>query len=695
MLYQQVIEYNLITTIKLISIMKKLLIILLSIVIITDIVAQNTLDNIGLTSSAPAALAYSFRKLSSTYSGSAIQVRRSSDNTTQDIGFSGGELDTASLKTFVGSNSGYISIWYDQSGNGTNLSQGTQSNQPRIVNAGVIDRENGKPFVRFYTTSGYNSLNLSSDKTTTAQIIVVNKFGKAAGDDGFILGHTSSYYWHSDNTGGRLISSANADASIKNSTVFQNSRSIAPLSAIWNTALMINSITPSTPASGTTWNNIGSDRNIYHRTSGGGGYTELIVFNSAILASERLTVEINEETYYSISRAGNLNENGKISTVPSEYVSRNGAIGGAAIFTSGESVASQLPVLSSTTAADGITSVSAVSGGNLTSDGGGAPLTVGICWNTSTNPTTANSITAATGTTGSFVGNLTGLTGGTVYYVRAYGTNSIGTAYGNEINFTTLAPVVPTLTATTAATSVFSTSAISGGSVTSDGGAAITDRGVCWSTSVNPTITDATLSSAGTLGGFTSNITGLTVGLTYHVRAYATNSVGTAYGNDISFTTALAIGESYQGGKIAYFFVNGDSGYVAGEIHGLIATTSNLTNSSWGCSGTSISGADGTAIGTGKQNTIDILAGCATAGIAARRCMGVTINGYNDWYLPSKDELGKLYINKTAIGSFVSTGYLSSSEIDSGNVWSVNFSNGTPSSFSKSTSSRVRAVRSF
>jgi hypothetical protein len=96
-----------------------------------------------------AAAAYSVRKLSSTYSGSAIRVRRSSTNTEQDIGFdSNGDLDTAALTSFVGAQSGFITIWYDQSGNGRNATQTIAGSQPRIVNAGVIELQNSLPSVR-------------------------------------------------------------------------------------------------------------------------------------------------------------------------------------------------------------------------------------------------------------------------------------------------------------------------------------------------------------------------------------------------------------------------------------------------------------------------------------------------------------------------------------------------------------------
>jgi hypothetical protein len=91
-----------------------------------------------------AAGAYSLRKLRTAYTGNAIRVRRSNDNTEQDIGFAGNDLDTASLKTFVGANSGFVTTWYDQSTNARNATQTTAANQPRIVNAGTVKITNGK-----------------------------------------------------------------------------------------------------------------------------------------------------------------------------------------------------------------------------------------------------------------------------------------------------------------------------------------------------------------------------------------------------------------------------------------------------------------------------------------------------------------------------------------------------------------------
>lgn len=128
--------------------------------------AQNSLDILGLSNTNPAAVAYSLRKLSSDYTGNAIQVRRSLDNATLDIGFDGdGSIDSAAILTFVGIQDGYVSIWYDQSGNNRHLIKADLSQQPRIVSNGTFKYIGTKIAIDFSGNKGLvysGSLNLAS-----------------------------------------------------------------------------------------------------------------------------------------------------------------------------------------------------------------------------------------------------------------------------------------------------------------------------------------------------------------------------------------------------------------------------------------------------------------------------------------------------------------------------------------------------
>ena len=182
-----------------------------------------------------------------------------------------------------------------------------------------------------------------------------------------------------------------------------------------------------------------------------------------------------------------------------------------------------------------ITTTGAMVTSTVTAEGS-APVTArGVCWSISANPTIANNITSDGSGVGEFTSSLTGLTSGFAYHIRAYATNDIGTAYGDDLTFTTLY-TAPTVT-TTAASSITSTSAISGGNVTNVGTSSVTARGVCWSTSANPTIADKKTTDGTGAGVFSSSLTGLKSSLTYHIRAYATTAVGTSYGSDLTILT--------------------------------------------------------------------------------------------------------------------------------------------------------------
>lgn len=180
------------------------------------------------------------------------------------------------------------------------------------------------------------------------------------------------------------------------------------------------------------------------------------------------------------------------------------------------------------------------SGGGMVSVTGGAAVTVqGLCWSTNPNPTIADNKTADGNGSGPYISILLNLKGKTMYYVRAYATNSAGTGYGPEVSFTTLVDL-PVVT-TAAITGLAKTSAITGGEVTYDGGATVSARGIVWGVNADPTLANNKIDVGTGTGVFVSTITGLTKNTSYHVRAFATNSAGTAYGADVPFTTLADI----------------------------------------------------------------------------------------------------------------------------------------------------------
>lgn len=189
----------------------------------------------------------------------------------------------------------------------------------------------------------------------------------------------------------------------------------------------------------------------------------------------------------------------------------------------------------STSDATNVTHTTAKTGGNVTFDGGSVVTSRGVVYSRNPSPTLSDNIAPGGSGTGSFNVNLSNLTPGSDYYVRAYATNVEGTEYGEEISFTTSANL-PTITTHEVfnITSVFATS---GGYISSDGGASVVERGVVYSKSPNPNFSDYYINAGSGTGNFFIDITDLTPSTVYYIRAYAINSQGTVYGQQETFNT--------------------------------------------------------------------------------------------------------------------------------------------------------------
>jgi len=184
----------------------------------------------------------------------------------------------------------------------------------------------------------------------------------------------------------------------------------------------------------------------------------------------------------------------------------------------------------------------------------------------------------------------------------------------------------------------------------------------------------------------TKTETGLVAGATYTRYVWAYNTCGVSTSTTLNQTLPFFIGQSYGGGII--FYIDG-----TGQ-HGLISASSDQNSGAqWGCTGGLIG--TFTTIGAGQANTTSIVYGCSQLGIAAKVCDDLVLNGYSDWFLPSKDELNVMYQEKSVIGGFFNSSYWSSSENYASYAWFQNFLNGVPGAGNKYSIYRVRAVRAF
>lgn len=440
-----------------------------------------------------------------------------------------------------------------------------------------------------------------------------------------------------------------------------------------------------------------------------------------------------------------------------------------------------------------LTSTSAVSGGEVTDDGGQTILSYGVCWGTTSGPVLGISNYTVDGSgKSSFTSTITKLKHKTTYYVRAYAKYSGGITYGNEYSFYTPAmisstiPIIFTYESTNVDTnnhvlklnaelihqggseitekgfvwnqkggpsisdtkiisssnnSVFSENfsfqlstsyfiksyavnsfgisygdeievridkvkpkvntqeiieidsnyAICTSNVTYGGGTQILERGICWASFSNPTISDNKTSDGSGLGVYTSTMTDLLPNTLYYCRSYATNSEGTTYGKEISFRTMvgkLYIGMKYKGGII--FYIEPMKG------GGLLVSNDDLGSGSiWGCSN-SVSGAVDKNIGSGQTNSSAMISVCGKTG-AVGLCDDYKYGIYDDWFLPSYGELELIYKNlkETDKEKFSIGYYWSSTQKDNNNALRYGFLGGNFGEADKSSIQLVRAVRKF
>ncbi|MEI6434995.1 MAG: FISUMP domain-containing protein [Bacteroidota bacterium] len=285
----------------------------------------------------------------------------------------------------------------------------------------------------------------------------------------------------------------------------------------------------------------------------------------------------------------------------------------------------------STSNASSITQTSFISGGDVLSDGGSLVTAKGICYSTNLNPTITNTCVSGGSGMGAFSVTISGLTPNTLYYARAYAINDSNTVYGNQITVKTLQLMAPTVI-TSQVTNITQTTAISGGTVTSDGGDPVTFRGVCWDTIPMPTIiSNKTWDGSGT-GVFISNVTGLIANKTYYLRAYAMNNIipNTSYGLQEIFTTLCAAN------LIAGVSIAASANPICSGIAITFTATSENGGTNpiyqWKKNGIAISGATNTTYSYTPANNDAITcvmtsnASCVTGNPATSNSVNITVN---------------------------------------------------------------------
>jgi hypothetical protein len=340
-----------------------------------------------------------------------------------------------------------------------------------------------------------------------------------------------------------------------------------------------------------------------------------------------------------------------------------------------------------TTAPTAITSVGATFGGNITSLGNQFINSRGVCISTNANPT-GNDIVEITGGSGTgpytLVNTMHTLNYNTLYHVRAFVQTSTATVYGNDLTFTTLNAVA---NITNAPTDIITKSAVLMGRTDITPGTLLTIRGFCLKTSPSPLISDINVNTGANPGDYSLAVNNLQPNTTYYVRSYSIdNNNQVFYGNEISFKTTGYLGAS--GGYVFY-----DKGTVTNGWRFMEIAPTNIhfnvaigQGALWGCYGSLVSQTL-PDFGKGLENTLRIMAQCASANCAARVCRNYSINGLNDWFLPSKDELTLMLNSLIPINHPLGEGW-TSTEFDQGQAYYV-YRTSNPTTINSSTDAKL------
>ncbi len=362
-----------------------------------------------------------------------------------------------------------------------------------------------------------------------------------------------------------------------------------------------------------------------------------------------------------------------------------------------------VPTLTVNTAS-AITQTSALLSGDVTSDGGDLISEIGVCLSKSQNPT-INDITFKSSNLNmnKYSVSATGLIGNTTYYVRGYAKNKYGINYGPETSFLS-GPVLATISSTAFSTaSIYSNKATYGATITNNGGSAVTEIGIVASLKSNPTISNLVYSSTTVTNTFSIQFAGLVNDTIYYAKPYVKNSVGITYGEEISFRTGYKVGieTGPAGGYIIYAKPQKTNGWRWIEASPVDVKDTVAFHTS--CMQGIVTKSD---FGDGEENTNIMMNNCNKPFAVAKMCYDFTYNTFDDWYLPSNDELRALMsldVSRTNLKITAVDGFYFSSTIQinvSGDYVATYFLKKTGTGFSEGKDTngvwgRARPVRKF